>query len=117
MDVDAPEIPLIAGDFAWMVAYEDIEKKRVKLGVVLRVEEKTVLVDRVLPGSAAAEAGIQPGDAFVSIDDFPIAEQGDVILVISGKKPGDTAKVVLKRGDAEITVTPTMSVPPEMPKH
>jgi predicted metalloprotease with PDZ domain len=117
MDVDVPEIPLIAGDFAWMVAYEDIEKKRVRLGVVLRLEEQTVLVDKVLPGSAAAEAGIQPGDAFVSIDDFPIAEQGDVVLVISGKKPGDTAKVVLKRDGAEVTVTPTLTVPPEMPKH
>jgi membrane-associated protease RseP (regulator of RpoE activity) len=117
MDVDVPEIPLIAGDFAWMVAYEDIEKKRVKLGVVLRTDEKTVLVDRVLPGSAAAGAGIQPGDAFVSIDDFPIEEQGDVILVISGKKEGDTAKVVLKRDGAEVTVTPTLTVPEDPPKH
>jgi uncharacterized iron-regulated protein len=116
MDVDVPEIPLIPGDFAWMVAYEDIEKKRVRLGVVLRAEEKTVFVDRVLPGSAAAEAGIQPGDAFVSIDDFPIEEQGDVVLVINGKKAGDTAKVVLKREGAEVTVMPKLTVP-EMPKH
>ena len=117
MDVDEPDIPLIAGDFAWMVAYEDIEKKRVRLGVVLRVEEKTVYADKVLPGSAAAKAGIQPGDAFVSIDGLPIEEQGDVILVVGTKKEGDTAKVVLRRDGAEITLTPTLTVPPEMPKH
>ncbi|HWR98071.1 MAG TPA: ChaN family lipoprotein, partial [Candidatus Methanoperedens sp.] len=116
MDVEAPEIPLIAGDFAWMVAYEDVEKKRVRLGVVLRADEKTVFADKIVPGSAAAAAGIQPGDAFVSIDDFPIAEQGDVILVINTKKGGDTVKVVLRRGGSEVTVTPTLTVPPEMPK-
>ena len=117
MDVDVPEVPLIAGDFAWMVEYEDIEKKRVKLGVAMRVEEMQVIVDRIVPGSAAAEAGIQPGDVFVSIDDFPIAEMGDVVIAISGKKPGETAKVILKRDGKEITVTPTLKVPPEMPKH
>ncbi|HEY5997772.1 MAG TPA: ChaN family lipoprotein [bacterium] len=115
MDVDVPEIPLLPGDFAWLVPYEDVEKKRVRLGVVLRAEDKTVYVDKVVPGSAAAAAGVQAGDAFVSIDGFPIAEQGDVIIVINGKKAGDTATVVLKRGDAEVTVTPTLAAPPEPP--
>ena len=118
MDVDAPELPLLPGDFLWMVDYEDVAKQKVRLGVMLRTDEGSVVAEKVLPESPAEEVGIQAGDVFVSIDDFPIQEQGDVVLAISGKKPGETAKVVLRREGGELTFNPVLTVPPGVPpKH
>jgi uncharacterized iron-regulated protein len=114
MNVDQPEIPLLAGDFAWMVPYEDVPAKKVRLGVMMRTDAGSVLIDKVLPGSPAEQVGLQAGDAFVSLDGFPIEEQGDVILVIAGKKPGDWVQVRVRRGGAELLFAPLLAVP-EMP--
>jgi predicted metalloprotease with PDZ domain len=115
MDVDPPEIPLLAGDFAWMVPYEDVTAKKVKLGVMMRADAGAVLIDKVLPGSPAEQVGLKAGDAFVSLDDFPVKEQGDVILVIGGKKPGDWVKVLVRRDGEEMLFAPLLAVPPELP--
>ena len=67
----------------------------------------------------AAEHGVCPhgGTArvFVSLDDFPIREMGDVVIVIGGKKPDETVKAILRRDGAEMTFTPVLTVPPETP--
>jgi uncharacterized iron-regulated protein len=115
MDVDPPEIPLLAGDFAWMVPYEDVTAKKVKLGVMMRADAGTVLIDKVLPGSPAEQVGLKAGDVFVSLDDFPVKEQGDVILVIGGKKPGDWVKVRVRREGEEMIFAPLLTIPPELP--
>jgi len=117
MDVAPPEIPLIAGDFAWLVPYEDLAAKKVRLGVMMRADEGTVLIDKVLPGTPAEQIGLKAGDMFVSLDDFPVKEQGDVILVIGGKKPGEWVKVRVRRGDEELIFAPLLAVPAEVPAH
>lgn len=115
MDVDPPEIPLLAGDFAWMVPYEDVTTRKVRLGVMLRTDAGTVLIDKILPGSPAEQIGLKAGDAFVSLDDFPVKEQGDVILAVAGKKPGDWLKVRVRREGEEMLFAPLLTVPPDLP--
>ena len=116
MDVDAPEIPLIAGDFAWLVPYEDVATKKVRLGVMMRVDETgSVLIDKVLAGSPAEQVGLKAGDVFVSLDDFPVKEQGDVIVVISGKKPGEWVQVRVSREGEEMLFAPLLTIPTELP--
>jgi len=117
MDVDPPELPMLPGDFAWMVPYEDVPNKRVRLGVMMRMGPGPVVVEKVLPGSPAEAVGMRAGDEFVSIDGLPVKEQGDVVVVVSGKKPGDSVKVKLLRDGAPVTVGPVLTVPPEPPKH
>jgi uncharacterized iron-regulated protein len=115
MDVTPPEIPLLPGDFAWMVPYEDVATRKVRLGVMMRLEGESVVVDKVIPGSPAEKIGLAAGDVFVSVDDFAVKEQGDVIVVISGKQPGDRVKVRVRRGDDELIFAPLLSVPTELP--
>jgi uncharacterized iron-regulated protein len=115
MDVSPPEIPLLIGDFAWMVSYEEVKTQRVRLGIMMRTDGAAVLVEKVLPGSPAEQAGMKAGDALVSLDDLPVQEQGDVILVIGSKKPGETVKVTLRRDGAEMTFSPVLTLPPELP--
>jgi S1-C subfamily serine protease len=85
--------------------------KKVRLGVMMRTDAGTVLIDKVLPGSPAEQVGLQAGDAFVSLDDFRIEEQGDVVLVISGKKPGDWVQVRVRRAGEELLFAPLLAVP------
>jgi len=117
MDVDTPEIPLLAGDFAWMVPFEDVATKKVRLGVMMRVdaEAETVVIDKIFPGSPAEQVGLKAGDVFVSLDDFPVQEMGDVVLVISGKKTGEWVQVLVRREGEEMLFAPLLTVPPQLP--
>jgi S1-C subfamily serine protease len=114
MDVDPPEIPLLPGDFAWMVPYEDVARK-VRLGVMMRADGARVVVEKVLPGSPAEKVGMLAGDVFSSLDGFPVTEQGDVVLAISGKKPGDWVQVRVLREGNEMLFAPLLEVPPDTP--
>jgi len=67
------------------------------------------MVAEVRPGSPAAEAGIQPGDRFVSVDGVPIETFGDVQRIVSGRA-GDQLTIVLERNGSEVTVVATPEV-------
>lgn len=115
MDVDIPKIPLLAGDFAWMIPYENIKTQKAQLGVLMRLDEGTVVIDKVVPGSPAAQVGLMPGDVFVSLDNFPVDEQGDVSIVIGGKKPGDGVAVKVRRASQEMLFKPLLAAQAEHP--
>ena len=53
-----------------------------------------VPVLRVVPGSPAAAAGIQPGDVVLGADGQPVKRTADLIAAVAAKKPGD--KVILQ---------------------
>lgn len=64
------------------------------------------MVAEVRPDSPAAEAGIQPGDRFVSVDGVPIETFGDVQRIVSGRS-GEALSFVLERDGRQITLTAT----------
>ncbi len=117
MDVDPPEIPLIAGDFAWLVPFEDLTTKKVRLGVMMRVDVGTVIIDKVMSGSPAEQVGLKAGDVFVSLDGVPVKEQSDVIFVISGKQPGDWVNVRVRREGEDMIFAPLLTIPADLPAH
>jgi hypothetical protein len=117
MDIDPPDIPLPLGDFAWMVDYEAVPGKPVRLGVMMRTDPAGVAIDKVVPGSPAEAVGIRPGDVFVTVDGLPVKEMGDVVVVMNGKKPGDRAKVIMLRDGSEAIFAPILTVPPDPPAH
>jgi S1-C subfamily serine protease len=55
------------------------------------------------------------GDAFVSVDNFPVTEQGDVSIVIGGKKPGDGVAVKVRRAGREMLFLPLLAAQPSHP--
>jgi len=109
MDVETPDIPLLAGDFAWLIAYENIKTQKAQLGVLMRRDAGTVVIDKVVPGSPAAQVGLLAGDVFVSLDNFPVDEQGDVSIVIGGKKPGDSVAVKVRRAGQAMLFEPLLA--------
>jgi S1-C subfamily serine protease len=62
------------------------------------------VIGQVTPGSAAAKAGIQPGDLIVAIDGKPVENMAQIKHLVGPKYDGDTVSVTLKRGDKEITL-------------
>jgi S1-C subfamily serine protease len=78
------------------------------------------LVQSVVPDSPADEAGIEAGDAEVTVggepfraggdliveaDGQPVADMGDVIAAVDSKQPGDELELTLLRGGDRRTVT------------
>jgi regulator of sigma E protease len=66
----------------------------------------TARVDTVQPDSAAAAAGIQPGDIILAIDGQPIESFSDMQRIVSANA-GRTLTFRIDRGGAPVTLTAT----------
>lgn len=117
MNVDLPEIPLLAGDFEWMVPYEDLEKEKVRLGVTIGEHEGEVIVEGVADGSPAAKAGIVPGSVIVSLDGNRVTDVEDVFYIVGAKREGDKAAVVVRQDGTERTLEVTFVKTPKPKAH
>jgi hypothetical protein len=67
-----------------------------------------VLVSRVVTGSAAASAGLQPGDIIVGVGDQMITSPTDLTRFIRAIRAGEVAQLQVLRGDAEYDVDATL---------
>jgi S1-C subfamily serine protease len=100
---------------------------RLNLGV-----DKGVLVSGVTPGSPAQKAGIKGGsaaatlqngsvqlggDIITAVDGKAVAAPEDIVAAVSNKKPGDTAKVTIRRDgknqtlDVKLAQRPNQATP------
>jgi len=66
-----------------------------------------VTIDGVVPGSAAAGAGLQKGDIIRQLDERPMKTAADIKIALLDRKPGDRVQlhVLRKRlvwGDKEL---------------
>ncbi|MFZ7138307.1 MAG: M50 family metallopeptidase [archaeon] len=56
-------------------------------------------ISGIQDGLPADQAGLLPGDVFVSVDGIPINSYADLIYSLEGKNPGDTVDVTVSRGE------------------
>ena len=71
-----------------------------------------VTVARVVAGSPAERAGIQPGDSIVRVAGQAVNDPSDVSTAIDGKKPGDHVKIEVARHGSTRTVDVTLGTRP-----
>ncbi len=57
--------------------------------------DRGVLVAQLTPGGPAQKAGVQAGDVLIQIDGAPITTSSDMLDLLAGKKPGQTAKLTV----------------------
>ena len=62
-------------------------------------------VTKVLEGSLAAKAGIQPGDMLISLDGQDLQEPFDLLYLLDQKRPGDTGRLLVRRDDKPLEIT------------
>ena len=69
-------------------------------------------VQRVIPGSPAARAGLREGDVIMRVDDKDVNDPADVSSAISAKKPGDEVEVQVERGGSVTELKATLGTRP-----
>jgi hypothetical protein len=67
-------------------------------------EDPGVIVKEVLPGGAAAAAGLKPGDRLLTIDSRWTDTLADLFEAAGSVKPGTTVPVKIQRGGKEMEV-------------
>ncbi|MBB5609981.1 MULTISPECIES: RIP metalloprotease RseP [unclassified Janthinobacterium] len=75
-----------------------------KLGLVLA--RPAPVLGKIMPGGAAARAGLLPGDLVLAIDGQPMAD-GIAVIETLRASPGKTLEVLLRRHGQELTLAVT----------
>lgn len=114
-------------DVAMTVKEQLVEFGRVqrgRLGVLIQPVDKELaqtfglsephgaLVSRVQPDSAAARAGLQPGDIITGVEGMRVEESADLPRIIGEKRPGTKVQMDVWRERAKLRITATLD---EMP--
>jgi len=97
MKVILPEIPLPPGDFAWMVSHDDLDDKRVYLGVMIKETEEGIKIIGLAKDSAAEKAGLKKEDIITVFDGEPVKKSSDLTYLIGLKESGDKGVVEVLR--------------------
>ena len=63
-----------------------------------------VLLERVYKGTAAAAAGLEPGDILLGFDQERIFDDRDLTRLIRSHRPGDKIELVVHRGSEQISL-------------
>jgi M6 family metalloprotease-like protein len=72
--------------------------------------DEGIPVESVTPESPAAQAGIKVGDVLFKIDGQVLRRSRELTDTLSERRPGDTVKLTLRRGDQELDVTVALVV-------
>jgi len=71
-------------------------------------EGDAVVIGTVVPGSAAARAGLKVSDVILKADGKPVTSWRAFVSIIAARKPGDTLTLTVRRDDAERSLTVTL---------
>jgi membrane-associated protease RseP (regulator of RpoE activity) len=89
-DQEAPETRPVSGTF---------------LGVATEATDDGLEIVRLVPNSAAADAGLRVGDVIVEFDDDEVTTSADLADAVADHDPGDDVEIVYTRGGTRQTVT------------
>lgn len=84
--------------------------RRAYIGMSLRGDGNTLLLDKVKRYGPADNAGLQDGDVVVSINGAEVVSAADLARAVAAKKPGDLLTVVCSRRDKKVTSTVVVGV-------
>ncbi len=66
-----------------------------------------IIITAIIRNGPAHKAGLEPGDIIAGIDGKKVKNGRDALAVITGKKPGDTVNLRIKRDGRQYSVTAT----------
>lgn len=115
MNVDLPEPPLLEGDFAWAVTYDDLDDQRVFLGVMVVDSDEGARVAGLGKESAAGKAGLQKDDIITALDGEPIKKKFDLTYLLGFRKPGERGVIEVLRDKERLTFDVTFQAHPQHP--
>jgi S1-C subfamily serine protease len=77
------------------------------LGVRLNTQDifsSAPVVGQVTPGSAAAKAGLKPGDLITEVDGHPVVRMAQILHLLGPKYEGDAIALKYRRGGKDISI-------------
>lgn len=77
------------------------------------IPQAGAMIQEVVTGSPAAEAGLKAGDIITKVDDTPIDADHRLADVVTQYKPGDKVTLTVWRTGSTRTITVTVGVHPE----
>lgn len=89
------------------------------LGVQLKGEENNqsgAVIGTVVPGSAAAKAGIKPGDRIVQFEGKEVPDVAELRVMLSRFSAGDRVALKVKRGTETLDMNLELGVAPKQPR-
>ncbi|MEX2215276.1 MAG: PDZ domain-containing protein [Phycisphaeraceae bacterium] len=86
-----------------------IAKQPGALGIRRAEDDPAAKISEVYPNSAAADAGLKPGDVIVKVDDKEIKAFEQLANYVREHSPGDVLKLRVKRGEEEFEVNVELS--------
>jgi uncharacterized iron-regulated protein len=117
MNVEMPRFPMPAYDYLVFTEYESLPGERVKLGVSMKEEDGKVIVEAVVPGSTADQAGVVDGDVIVSMGDAAIEESFDLVYEVKQHINGDETTLLVEREGEQIKLDITFIPLPKADGH
>lgn len=84
--------------------------RRAYIGMSLRGDGNTLLLDKVKRYGPADNAGLQDGDVVVSVNGAEVVSAADLARAVAAKKPGDLLTVVCSRRDKKVISTVVVGV-------
>lgn len=116
MNVETPDHPLLPYHFLYVIDYEELPQTGVKLGVVISPGTNGgVVINKLLPDSAAAAYDLRSGDILLQVDGEILTDPADLTYELAHKQIGDTATFDVLRDHVEIVITVEFS--PENQQH
>ena len=82
------------------------------LGVALADAENGAGITQVVPGSPAANAGLQAGDVVTAVDGNAVQSADDLASALRAHKPGDSVRLQVERQGSQATVRVTLAARP-----
>ena len=100
------------------IGYVRFENLTAQIAAELGIRAATgAFVWEIHPQAAAYEAGLRPGDLVVSLDDQPIADQGQITRLIADAKAGSNIRLGVQRGRERLTLEiPVSAMQPPRPR-
>jgi serine protease Do len=93
-----------------LLAQGDFE---LEIGNQEALDRKGAVVNRVLPDSPAADAGLEMGDRVIAVNGNTVKGVDDTIFRIGSSQPGSTIELELERGGETITIKVKIGLRPE----
>lgn len=94
----------------------DVRRRGASLGTVPSYSDdpsaaKGVVLADVVPGGAAAKAGLKAGDRIIQIGQAEVANAADLMFVLTNARPGQQVQITFVRDGKTQTVTATYGTP------
>ena len=96
-----------------LISYDSMQEGGF-FGVSCEENHDGLTVREVIPGTAAEKAGLIMGDILLEVNEEPLDTREEFIIMISSLKPGDEAKILYQRNDAQMSVKVTLGVRPQV---